>query len=107
MASLDTVNQSDFIPKLDSIRVDYAKIKSAAEKARKDRKWLLAFVVGTKPCFYKFYGAIQAAESNGYPYIVINANQHYDEILTAGIKEFSLQDKIAVNLQIRGDLGQK
>ncbi|KHO46278.1 MAG: UDP-N-acetylglucosamine 2-epimerase [archaeon GW2011_AR3] len=107
MASLDTVNQSDFIPKLDSIRVDYAKIKSAAEKARKDRKWLLAFVVGTKPCFYKFYGAIQAAESNGYPYIVINANQHYDSSLTQGIKEFGLDGKISVDLHIGGDLGRK
>ncbi len=79
--------------------------KNALNKGAEENKWVLAFVVGTKPCFYKFYGSIIAAEKHNIPYIVINANQHYDDNLTYGIKEFGIN--VACNLNIRGGLLKK
>ncbi|MBI3035435.1 UDP-N-acetylglucosamine 2-epimerase [Candidatus Woesearchaeota archaeon] len=76
-------------------------------KAKKEKKWVLAFVIGTKPCFYKFYGSIVAANKAGIPNFVVNSNQHYDDVLTRGLTEFNLQDNVACNLAIRGDLAQK
>jgi UDP-N-acetylglucosamine 2-epimerase len=38
---------------------------------------------------------------------VINTGQHYDEVLGFGIKEFCIENFVACNLQIRGDLMQK
>jgi UDP-N-acetylglucosamine 2-epimerase len=36
--------------------------------------------------------------------IVIDTGQHFDDLLGFGIKEFELQNFVACNLQIRGDL---
>ncbi len=97
----------EFVPGMLPIKMDYAMVRQALEKGKKTKKWVLIFVIGTKPCFYKFYGAIQAAHKNDLPYLIINANQHYDDILTFGINEFDLTEKISINLEIRGDLAQK
>jgi len=96
-----------FMPTILPLTLNKPLIKSVMEQAKKDRKWVLAFVIGTKPCFYKFYGSIVAAAKAKIPFFIINSNQHYDDILTHGIKEFNFQDKIASNLSIRGDLAQK
>jgi len=77
------------------------------EKAKREKKWVLAFVIGTKPCFYKFYGSVVAAGKAGIPNFVINSNQHYDDVLTRGLTEFNLQEHVACSLSIRGDLAQK
>ena len=77
------------------------------ERAKKEKKWVLAFVIGTKPCFYKFYGSVIAANKAGIPNFIINSNQHYDDILTHGLTEFNLQSQVACNLAIRGGLAQK
>ncbi|MFA5406146.1 MAG: UDP-N-acetylglucosamine 2-epimerase [Candidatus Nanoarchaeia archaeon] len=87
------------------LTVNESVIKTAVDKGASENKWVLAFVIGTKPCFYKFYGSIIAAKQMGIPYIVINANQHYDDNLTYGIKEFVID--VACNLNIRGGLLQK
>lgn len=96
-----------FMPAILPLTLNKSLIKSVMETAKKERKWVLAFVIGTKPCFYKFYGSIVAAAKAKVPFFIINSNQHYDDILTHGIKEFDFQDKIASNLSIRGDLAQK
>jgi len=83
------------------------KKRNTLKEAKKKKEWLLIFVVGTKPCFYKFWGSIVAAQNYGIPYFIVNAGQHYESILTHGIKEFNYEDKIVVNLSIRGDLTQK
>jgi UDP-N-acetylglucosamine 2-epimerase len=36
--------------------------------------------------------------------IVIDTGQHFDDLLGFGIKEFELQNFVACNLQIQGDL---
>ena len=90
----------EFVPGMLPIKMDYAMVRQALEKGKKTKKWVLIFVIGTKPCFYKFYGAIQAAHKNDLPYLIINANQHYDDILTFGINEFDLTEKISINLKI-------
>ena len=96
-----------YFPKFIPIDFNYNIINSVMEKAGK-KKWVLAFVIGTKPCFYKFFGSIVEAHKADVPYIIINSEQHYDDILTHGIKEFDIyKDNIAINLHIRGNLAQK
>lgn len=96
-----------FIPPILPMNINEALIKEVMERAEKEKKWALAFVIGTKPCFYKFWGSMSACDKAGIPNFVIDSNQHYDETLTYGLKEFNYQDKIAANLAIRGDLAQK
>ena len=78
-----------FMPTILPLTLNKPLIKSVMEQAKKDRKWVLAFVIGTKPCFYKFYGSIVAAAKAKIPFFIINSNQHYDDILTHVIKEFN------------------
>ena len=87
------------------LSINESLVKTVLDKASKEHKWVLIFVIGTKPCFYKFYGSIIAARKYDIPYIVINANQHYDDNLTHGIKEFGID--VACDLNIRGGLLQK
>jgi len=95
------------VPKYLPMTINETSIIETMERAKREQKWVLVFVIGTKPCFYKFYGSIIEAERQGTPYIIINSNQHYDENLTYGEKEFDYTNKIGVNLSIRGNLAQK
>lgn len=97
----------NLMPNVLPLKLNKPLIKGVMDRAAKEKRWVLAFVIGTKPCFYKFYGSIMAAEKAGLPYLVINSNQHYDDVLTHGLKEFDFSDRIASNLSIRGDLAQK
>jgi len=96
-----------FLPDILPLNLNKSLVNSVMERAKKEKKWVLAFVIGTKPCFYKFYGSIVAANKTGMPNFVINSNQHYDDILTQGLTEFNLQNQVACNLAIRGGLAQK
>ena len=96
-----------FMPNILPLTLNKELIKNVLEKAKKEKKWVLAFVIGTKPCFYKFYGSVIAANKANIPNFIINSNQHYDDLLTTGLKEFNFQNKVASNLAIRGDLAQK
>ena len=108
MFGTETPTEADhFMPNILPLTLNKPLIRDVMEQAKKDRKWVLAFVIGTKPCFYKFYGSIVAAAKSKIPYFIINSNQHYDDVLTHGIKEFNFIDKIGSNLSIRGDLAQK
>jgi len=108
MFGTETTTEADnFLPTILPLTLNKPLIKSVMEQAKKESKWVLVFVIGTKPCFYKFYGSIVAAAKAKIPFFIINSNQHYDDILTQGIKEFNFMNKIASNLSIRGDLAQK
>lgn len=98
---------ANFLPSILPLSLNRQLVNSVMEKAKKEKKWVLAFVIGTKPCFYKFYGSIVAASKLGIPNFIINSNQHYDDVLTRGLTEFNLQSQVACNLSIRGDLSQK
>ncbi len=101
------VKSHAMLPDIMPMSLQQASIAKMAEKAKRTRQWLLLFVIGTKPCFYKFWGSIQAAAEARVPYLVIDSGQHYDSLLTHGTKEFGYKDDIAVRLNIRGDLAQK
>ncbi|MBI2651805.1 UDP-N-acetylglucosamine 2-epimerase [Candidatus Woesearchaeota archaeon] len=107
MFGAETTEEEKFMPNILPLALNKPFIKSVMETAKKENKWVLAFVIGTKPCFYKFYGSIVAASKSKVPFFIINSNQHYDDVLSHGIKEFNFMDKIAFNLSIRGDLAQK
>ncbi len=97
----------NFLPNILPPTLNKQLISGVMERAKNEKKWVLAFVIGTKPCFYKFYGSIVAAQKAGIPYFIINSNQHYDDVLSHGLVEFDLKDHVASNLSIRGDLAQK
>ncbi len=97
----------DFLPPMLPMTLNEELIAESMNRAQQTKQWVLAFVIGTKPCFYKFYGSVIAAGAAGIPYFVIDSNQHYDKELTYGRYEFEFHDKIGVNLAIRGNLLQK
>ncbi len=70
----------------------------------KDSKKILAIVIGTKPDFYKQAPLLLEARRQNLPVFVISTGQHYDDLLSYGIKEFGLSDSIVCDLNIRGDL---
>src|SRR6185295_4976516 len=78
----------DFIPEMLPLAMNTEQIESVMAAARKKKSWVLVFVIGTKPCFYKFYGAMKAAEAAGVPHLVLDSGQHYDPLLTYGSQEF-------------------
>ena len=69
--------------------------------------YIVALVTATKPDFYKQWSLIPAAEKHDVPLFVMNTGQHHDDLLGHGLSEFNIEDKFAVNLNIRGDLSQK
>ena len=101
------VTLDDFTPSALPITLNKTLIGQAMDEGRAKNSWVLAFVIGTKPCFNKVYGSVMACHQAGIPLFVIDANQHYDANLTYGIKEFGFDQFLAVNLQLRGDLVQK
>src|SRR3989338_4981477 len=86
-----TTEAEHFMPNILPLTINNPLIEKVMEKARGEKKWVLAFVIGTKQCFYKFYGSIVSADKAGIPSFIINSNQHYDDVLTRGLKEFNLQ----------------
>ena len=96
-----------FVPSIMPISMDEAKIAQVMNDAKAKDTWVLCFIVGTKPCTNKFFGAITESLHKGIPVLVIDSNQHYDAQLTHGLKEFEYLNHVAVNLNIRGDLAQK
>jgi UDP-N-acetylglucosamine 2-epimerase len=72
-----------------------------------DVKKVLAIVIGTKPDFYKQAPLLLEAKRENLPAFIISTGQHYDDLLGYGIKEFDLNDSIACDLNIRGDLMEK
>jgi len=89
------------------ISVDNAIMSGAFEKAREVDSKVLVVVTGTKPDFYKQAPLVREAIVRDLPLFVINIGQHYDEVLGFGIKEFCIENLVACNLRIRGDLMQK
>ena len=98
---------SDFTPAALPITLHQGIVGRAMEEGRANNAWVLVFVVGTKPCFNKVFGAVQACLRRGIPFFVLDANQHYDSVLTFGLEEFNFTPHVGVNFQLRGDLVQK
>jgi UDP-N-acetylglucosamine 2-epimerase len=82
-------------------------LTNAFENARAQSSRLIAIVIGTKPDFYKQAPLVREIINNDIPAIVIDTGQHFDDLLGFGIKEFSINDYVACNLKIRGDLVEK
>jgi UDP-N-acetylglucosamine 2-epimerase (non-hydrolysing) len=70
-------------------------------------EFVLAVVTATKPDFYKQAPVVEAARSQGVPCFVLHTGQHYDDVLGHGLAEYDLEDRIAVDLGIRGNLSEK
>ena len=70
-------------------------------------EFVLAVVTATKPDFYKQAPVVAAARARGLPCFVVHTGQHYDDVLGHGLEEYDLEEYIAVDLGIRGDLSEK
>ncbi len=69
--------------------------------------YIIALVTATKPDFYKQWSLIPAAQKQNMPLFIMNTGQHHDNLVGHGLKELNMEDKIAVNMNIKGDLTQK
>ena len=90
-----------------SLNLNTSLIENVFEFAKKERSPVFAVVVGTKPDFYKQAPLVKAAVADGIPTFVIATGQHYDNNLGFGVKEFGIDELVAADLQIRGDLMEK
>jgi UDP-N-acetylglucosamine 2-epimerase (non-hydrolysing) len=77
----------------------------AAQLDRADR--VLAVVTATKPDFYKQAPLVTAADRRGVPCFVLHTGQHYDDVLGHGLAEYGIEDRVAADLRVRGDLSEK
>ena len=97
----------DVSSRLLPMKVNNALITDTFKKAKEKNSRVLVVVTGTKPDFYKQAPLVREAVARDLPIFVIDTGQHYDELLGFGIKEFHVENLVACNLQIRGDLMQK
>ena len=103
----EKIESIDVYNKVLPMNVNNEIITDTFKKASEKDSKVLAVVTGTKPDFYKQAPLVIEAIARDLPIFVIDTGQHYDEILGFGIKEFGMENLIACNLQIRGDLMQK
>ena len=89
------------------IRIFPNVMKDAQKYSNKSGSPILSVVIGTKPDFYKQAPILIEAVKQKLPSFVIDTGQHFDDLLGFGIREFDLEDHIACNMQIRGDLMEK
>ncbi len=85
------------------VLVDQELIRSEAQKCG----LVPLIVTSTKPDFYKQWPLIPAAGRAGMPALVMNTGQHFDSLLGHGLDEFGIRKRLAIDLQIRGDLSEK
>jgi len=101
------VTLDDYMPETLPVVINPNIVGKAMDEGKARNCWVLAFVIGTKPCFNKVYGSVTACSKMGLPLFVIDSNQHYDANLIYGLKEFGFEKHLGINMQLRGDLAQK
>ena len=69
--------------------------------------YVLAVVTATKPDFYKQAPVVAAARERDVPCFVLHTGQHYDDVLGHGLVEYDLEEHVAVDLGVRGNLSEK
>lgn len=91
------------------IAINHDSIEMALNGARErgSNYPVLAIVTGTKPDFYKQAPLVMEAMKRSIPSFVIDTGQHFDTTLGYGIQEFNIQESVACNLQVRGNLMEK
>ncbi|MDY6771283.1 MAG: UDP-N-acetylglucosamine 2-epimerase [Candidatus Nanohaloarchaea archaeon] len=77
------------------------------ERQMEQGDFVLAVVTATKPDFYKQAPLIPAADDQDMPAFVMHTGQHYDDLLGHGLEEYGVDDRVGVDLGIRGGLSQK
>ncbi|WP_323676701.1 UDP-N-acetylglucosamine 2-epimerase [Halorubellus sp. PRR65] len=70
-------------------------------------EFAIAVVTATKPDFYKQAPVVTAADELGVPCFVLHTGQHYDDLLGHGLAEYGVEDRVGVDLGVRGGLSQK
>ena len=96
---------TDYLP----LAINHESIEMALSVARErgSNYPVLAIVTGTKPDFYKQAPLVTEAMRQRIPSFVIDTGQHFDTTLGYGIQEFNIQESVACNLQVRGNLMEK
>jgi UDP-N-acetylglucosamine 2-epimerase len=96
---------TDYLP----LAINHESIEMALSVARErgSNYPVLAIVTGTKPDFYKQAPLVTEAMKRRIPSFVIDTGQHFDTTLGYGIQEFNIQESVACNLRVRGNLMEK
>ncbi|MFO7618425.1 MAG: UDP-N-acetylglucosamine 2-epimerase [Thermoplasmata archaeon] len=68
---------------------------------------VLLIVTATKPCFYKLWGVMDECMRQQLPFVILHSGQHYDEVVGHGLKEFSFDEHLGADFNLRGDLSDK
>ena len=66
----------------------FAKIEKTMNRAKNSKQWVLCFIIGTKPCINKFYGAITESIKKNIPAgITLDYSSEYylDELFTENL----------------------
>ncbi|WP_212002527.1 UDP-N-acetylglucosamine 2-epimerase [Chitinophaga sp. HK235] len=77
-------------------------MEAAIEKAMDLKRPLYLPIIATKPCFIKMASLIQSMTQHDLPFLLVNSNQHYDQLLTAQIDELGYKQQIGANLYSNG-----
>lgn len=78
--------------------------KRAVASANTRRRPLFIVFLATKPCYIKLAGLIFALRRKDIPFLLVDAGQHYDLVLTNAKEELNYRHLIGAHLHIRGDL---
>ncbi|MFX1295340.1 MAG: UDP-N-acetylglucosamine 2-epimerase [Promethearchaeota archaeon] len=97
----DVIPSTQWLPAI--INKEY--IYRILSKAEQEKKWAIQIVIGTKPDFYKQFSLMLWAKKLDIPLILVTTGQHYKAPLNHGIREFSMEP--VIDLQIRGNLLEK
>lgn len=65
---------------------------------------LFLIILATKPCYIKLASLVFAFKQRDIPFLLVDAGQHYEPVLTGASAEFDYRDSISAYLSINGDL---
>jgi UDP-N-acetylglucosamine 2-epimerase len=91
------------MPKVDC-SYDPGIVTQAVSAANAAGRPLYIVVLATKPCYIKLASLVYALREQSLPFLLIDANQHYQSNLTHAREELAYLSMIGVHLNIRGGL---
>ncbi len=83
---------------------DPARLHQIVNTAQTQGLPVYLLVIATKPCYIKLASLVKVLRERQVPTLIVDAGQHYDEVLTHAAQDFDYVDEIDIYLEIRGSL---
>ncbi|MCF2856405.1 UDP-N-acetylglucosamine 2-epimerase [Pseudoalteromonas sp. SMS1] len=90
-----------------AINIQDHKVKAVFDDAHRNSRPVFMIVIATKPCYVKLASLVRACEEQNISTLIIESGQHYDAVLTEAGTLFDITDKIAINLNVTGNMLKK